>query len=208
MKTPAPGKTEIALMPPFVGLTLEQICVPQDLRAFTAARAAIMAAGAVGFDTESKPTFSVGEVSSGPHLVQFALPDKAYLFQMHHSESHPFLRDLLQSAQLIKAGFGLKSDSSHIHAKLGIKMQGVIDLNAIFSKDGYQKEIGVRTAVGLMFGQRFVKSKHATTSNWARHELTPQQLLYAANDAYGALKVYQALQATPGTDLMSHINAA
>ncbi len=208
MKIPAPSKAEIALMAPFVGLTLAQIHVPQSHDEFTAASKAIMAAGVVGFDTESKPTFSVGEVSSGPHLVQFALPDKAYLFQMHHSEAHPFLRDLLQSAQLIKAGFGLKSDSGHIYAKLGIKMHGVIDLNAVFSKDGYQKEIGVRTAVGLMFGQRFAKSKHATTSNWARHELTSQQLLYAANDAYGALKVYEALQASLGIDLMSHINAA
>jgi len=32
-----------------------------------------------------------------------------------------------------------------------------------------------------------------TTSNWSQHRLTPQQMLYAANDAYAALKVLEAL---------------
>jgi ribonuclease D len=44
-----------------------------------------------------------------------------------------------------------------------------------------------------VFKQRFAKSRHVTTSNWSQHQLTPQQLLYAANDAYAALKVLEAL---------------
>ena len=30
-------------------------------------------------------------------MVQFALHDKAYLFQLHRAEGHPFLIELLQS---------------------------------------------------------------------------------------------------------------
>jgi ribonuclease D len=41
--------------------------------------------------------------------------------------------------------------------------------------------------------QRFHKSKKTTTSNWAQAELSPTQRLYAANDAYAALRVYQTL---------------
>ena len=189
----SPTKTEIALLEPFVGLTLECIYVPSSTAEFAAAAAEIMAAGRVGFDTESKPTFAVGEVSSGPHLVQFALADRAYLFQLYQTEGHPFLVELLQSAQLIKVGFGLKSDRSHIFAKLGIKLSGVVDLNTVFSMEGYKKEMGVRNAVALMFNQRFIKSRKITTSNWSQHELTQPQLLYAANDAYAALKVAEAL---------------
>ena len=186
-------KSEIALLEPFVGLTLECIHVPVSSAEFAAATAEIKAAGMVGFDTESKPTFAVGDVSEGPHLVQFALLNKAYLFQLHQTEGHPFLVELLQSAQLIKVGFGLKSDRSHLYNKLGIKLSGVVDLNTVFSMDGYKKEMGVRMAVGLMFNQRFAKSRKVTTSNWAQQQLTPQQLLYAANDAYAALKVLEAL---------------
>jgi ribonuclease D len=193
MKKIAPTKAEIALLEPFVGLTLECIHVPASKAEFAYASDEIKAAGIVGFDTESKPTFVVGDISKGPHLVQFALLDKAYLFQLHQTEGHPFLIELLQSEQVIKVGFDLRSDRGHIHAKLGIKLGGVVDLNTVFRMDGYQKHMGVRAAVGLVFNQRFPKSRKVTTSNWSQHQLTPQQLRYAANDAYAALKVLERL---------------
>ncbi len=193
MKKVAPSKTEIALMEPFVGLTLERIHVPTSKEEFASATAEIKAAGSVGFDTESKPTFVTGDVSEGPHVVQFALHNKAYLFQVHQEDVLPFLIELLQSEQLIKAGFDLKSDSGHIYAKLGVHLGGVVDLNTVFSMDGYHKHMGVRAAVGLVFKQRFAKPRHVTTSNWSQPQLTPQQMLYAANDAYAALKVLEAL---------------
>ena len=82
MKKIAPTKAEIALFEPFVGLGLERIHVPAGREAFASAAAEIKEAGIVGFDTESRPTFVTGDVSEGPHVVQFALHDKAYLFQL------------------------------------------------------------------------------------------------------------------------------
>ncbi len=193
MKKTAPTKGEIALMEPFVGLTLEQIHVPATTDEFASAVAEIRAAGIVGFDTESKPTFVVGDVSEGPHVVQFALHDKAYLFQVHRAEGMQHLLELLQSEQLIKVGFGLKSDRGNIFAKLGVHFNAVVDLNTVFSMDGYHKEMGVRAAVGLVLKQRFRKARHVTTSNWSQPQLTSQQMLYAANDAYAALKVLEAM---------------
>jgi ribonuclease D len=193
MKKIAPTKPEIALLEPFVGLALEHIHVPATTEEFVSATAAIKAAGIVGFDTESRPTFVVGDVSEGPHVVQFALHDKAYLFQLHRAEGHPFLLELLQSEEVIKVGFGLRSDRKHILAKLGVHFNAVVDLNMVFSMDGYHKEMGVRAAVGLVLKQRFAKPRHVTTSNWSQPQLTPQQMHYAANDAYAALKVLEAL---------------
>jgi ribonuclease D len=193
MKKFAPTKPEIALLEPFVGLTQERIHVPTSSAEFASATAEIKAAGVVGFDTESKPTFVTGDVSEGPHVVQFALHDKAYLFQLHRAEGHTFLLELLQSEQLIKVGFGLRSDRRHILAKLGVHFNAVVDLNTVFSMDGYHKEMGVRGAVGLVLKQRFAKPRHVTTSNWSQPQLTPQQRLYAANDAYAALKVLEIL---------------
>jgi len=188
-----PTREEIALLEPFAGLELDRIHVPSEPDEFASAAAEINAAGIVGFDTESKPTFVAGDISEGPHLVQFALHDRAYLFQLHRAEGLPFLLELLQSERLIKVGFGLRSDRSHIRAKLGVAFGGVVDLNTVFNMDGYHKEIGVRAAVGLVLSRRFAKSRHVTTSNWALPRLTPQQMRYAANDAYAALKVLEAL---------------
>jgi ribonuclease D len=193
MSKAVPTREEIALLEPFSGLELDRIHVPADTAEFASAAAEINAAGIVGFDTESKPTFVAGDVSEGPHLVQFALHDRAYLFQLHRAEGLPFLVELLQSNRLIKVGFGLRSDRSHIRAKLGVAFGGVVDLNTVFSMDGYHREIGVRTAVGLVLKRRFAKSRHVTTSNWAQPRLTAQQMRYAANDAYAALKVLEAL---------------
>ncbi|MES1980847.1 MAG: 3'-5' exonuclease [Pseudomonadota bacterium] len=193
MKKIAPTKAEIALLEPFVGLTLAHIHVPATRQEFASATAEIEAAGIVGFDTESRPTFVTGDVSEGPHVVQFALHNKAYLFQLHREDGLPLLIELLQSERLIKVGFGLKSDRGHIFAKLGVHFNAVVDLNSVFSREGYHKEMGVRTAVGLVLKQRFAKSRHVTTSNWSQRQLTPQQMLYAANDAYAALKVLEAL---------------
>jgi ribonuclease D len=189
----APTKDEIALMEPFAGLTLPHIHVPTSIPEFASASAEIKSAGIVGFDTESKPTFVTGDVSEGPHVVQFALHDKAYLFQVHRAEGMPFLIELLQSDEIIKVGFGLKSDSGHIFKKLGIKFGGVVDLNTVFSMQGYRKEMGARAAVGLVFKQRFAKSKKITTTDWSQPHLSHQQMLYAANDAFAALKVLEAL---------------
>ena len=189
----APSKDELAALPPFQGLTLSQIEVPATRAQFEAAARDIQAACVVGFDTESKPTFATGEVSSGPHVLQFALESRAYIFQIHHGDSHDLLIDLLHSATLVKVGFGLASDRGQIQARLGRPLRAVLDLNTLFRRDGYRSSMGVRGAVGLLFGQRFMKSKKVTTSNWALPQLSGSQLLYAANDAWAALRVLHAL---------------
>jgi ribonuclease D len=193
MKKIAPTKAEIALLEPFAALELAHIHVPTTTEEFASATAEIKAVGIVGFDTESRPTFVTGDVSEGPHVVQFALHDKAWLFQLNRAEGHTFLIELLQSEQLIKVGFGLRSDRGHVRAKLGVHFNAVVDLNTVFSMDGYHKEMGVRAAVAAVLKQRFAKPRHVTTSNWSQLQLTPQQMRYAANDAYAALKVLEAL---------------
>ena len=196
-RLPVPEKNQIALLPPFAGLVMSQIEVPDTAQRCADAAAALLAAGVAGFDTESKPTFKVGELSDGPHTVQFALADRAYIFQTHRPACQEPLRALLQSAALLKAGFGLDSDRAQILAKLGLQAQGVLDLNQRFMQRGYRRDIGVRSAVALAFGQRFAKSKAVTTTNWALPQLSASQLLYAANDAWAALRVWQVLQACP-----------
>lgn len=200
MKKHLPTKAETAMLEPFEGLALERIVVPKTAEEFAAATAEIFAAGVAGFDTESKPLFNKGDVSQGPHVVQFALRDKAFIFQLHHPVCLPFLKELLQSEQLLKVGFGLQSDHGHIQSRLGVALGAVLDLNNVFRTDGFGSSIGVRTAVAIVFNRYFRKSKSVTTSNWASPGLSPKQLMYAANDAYAALCVLNALD-RPRVDL-------
>ncbi|HEU4845594.1 MAG TPA: 3'-5' exonuclease domain-containing protein 2, partial [Burkholderiaceae bacterium] len=41
------------------------------------------------------------------------------------------------------------------------------------------------------FGQALQKSKKITTTNWALPRLSEKQILYAADDAHVALKIYR-----------------
>jgi len=193
MRKLAPSRDEMATLPPFEGLPIGRVRVPATVEQFAAASAAIKTAGVVGFDTESKPTFKVGEVSDGPHIAQFATSTEAFIFQVHRSDGLPFLVDLLQSQALQKVGFGLSSDLKHIRARFGVELRAVVDLNDVFRREGFRSSTGVRAAVALLFDRRFLKSKRQTTSNWALPHLDDKQLLYAANDAYAALRVHQEM---------------
>jgi ribonuclease D len=193
MRSHAPSKDEIALLPVFDGLTIGHVHVPSTVEQFGRATCAIEAAGVVGFDTESKPLFDVGAVSDGPHIVQFATRTDAYIFQVHRADGLPSLLSLLQSEAVLKVGFGLRSDLQHIRAKFGVELRAVVDLNDTFRHEGFRSSTGVRAAVAILFGQRFLKSKRQTTSNWALPKLDDRQLLYAANDAWAALRVHEEL---------------
>ena len=188
-----PSKFESALLEPFVTLQLERIYVPMTEAQFAAATVAIKVSGVVGFDTESKPIFDRGVISDGPHVVQFALDDCAYIFQLHRTESRAFLIDILESESVLKVGFGLRSDHKEIRAKLGITLRAVLDMNDVFNKDGHRGTTGARAAVAMVMNQSFHKSKAVSTSNWAVAQLSPKQLLYAANDAYVAIQVLRAM---------------
>ncbi|MFS2034413.1 3'-5' exonuclease [Polaromonas sp. CT11-55] len=190
---PTPGKEEIALLEPFERLGLDQIEVVSTAGRAAQALTDLTGATVLGFDTESKPTFAKNEASDGPHIVQLATLHKAWIFQLEDAECRRAVGLVLSSPAVIKAGFGLGDDQRRIIRKLGTDLQGVLDLNVVFRERGYRKDMGVRGAVAVMFNKRFLKSKKAATSNWANERLTEAQIIYAANDAYGALRVYQAL---------------
>ena len=190
----APSRDEMALLPLFPGLALEHIHVPATPAEFAAAAADLALHRFVGFDTESKPTFTKGEISEGPHVVQLATLNRAYIFQLHRAGCRASVARLLESTSLVKVGFGLESDRGQLLRKFGIAPGAVLDLGAVFRREGYRKSIGVRTAVAILFKQHFRKPKSVTTTDWSLQELRDNQLIYAANDAYAALKVLHALQ--------------
>lgn len=188
-----PSKEQIALLPDFAGLQLEQIVLLESSAQFEQALALIKTAGVVGFDTESKPVFAKGGISDGPHVVQIALDDRAFIILVGSNPPIEFLKAVCESKAIIKVGIGLKSDRSHFVHKFGFQLQGAVDLTQPLRSLGYKQALGAKSAVAVLLGQNLKKSKSVSTSNWAMRPLQPAQLLYAANDAYCALKLFQAL---------------
>ena len=190
-----PHKDDIAELEPFSGLELERVFVVTSERQAGLALEELMQARTVGSDTESKPTFLKGQKSEGPHVLQFATTEKAFIFQSHFTGSHPAIIELLKSTELTKIGFGLGGDLDQISSRFGLRPGAIVDLDRSFKLLGYRNAVGAKSAVAMLFNRKLSKSKSTTTSNWAARELTERQLLYAANDAYAAIRVYHALQA-------------
>lgn len=188
-----PDKEQINLLESFDRLDLGQIQLVATAEQAKLALQALQGEKALGFDTESKPTFAKNEASTGPHIVQLATLHKAWIFQLEDAECRRVVGLLLEAPHIIKAGFGLGDDKKRITYKLGVDLQGVLDLNPVFRAKGYRKDMGVRGAVAVLFNKRFIKSKKASTSNWANPHLTDAQMIYSANDAYAAMRVYAAL---------------
>ncbi len=194
---PMPTPEEIAQLEPFERIDLDRIAVVATGSDAERAADALVLAPVWGFDTESRPTFEAGVASEGPHIIQLATRQAVFIFQLHDARCREIAGELLARHGIVKAGFGLHDDKRRISAKLGVAPQDVLDLDTVFRQRGYRRQMGTKAAVAVLFGKRYLKSKRAATSNWAQKHLAPAQLLYAANDAWAALRVYEALGLGP-----------
>lgn len=178
-------------LPPYQGIGLADVWLVQSPQTAAEAFAILAAADVIGFDTESKPTFAKGEVSEGPHLIQLATDDKAFLFPVGRLPDLDVVKAILESERILKVGFGLGDDVRRLKAKLGISPAHVLDLSRALRAEEERHDLGAKTAVARFFGMRLQKSKRISTTNWAHPRLTERQILYAADDAQVPLRVYR-----------------
>ncbi|WP_308621413.1 3'-5' exonuclease [Massilia sp. Se16.2.3] len=131
--------------------------------------------------------------------MQLATDDTAWLFQIGADAATALtvLRPVLESASILKVGFGLGDDLRRLRSKLGIEANNVLDLSTALRRRGERNTLGAGTAVERHFGQRLQKSKRITTTNWALPRLSEKQILYAADDAHVALRIYRHWRANP-----------
>ncbi|OTG84440.1 exonuclease [Acinetobacter sp. ANC 5054] len=186
-----PTKEQIKSFPLFQNLSAEHIHVIYKLEQCLHWEPVLSSAAILGFDTESKPTFRKGEIATGPHLIQLSTAEQAWLFQMN-AETWSFLTPILSNREQIKVGFGLKNDA-HLFRKHGIELGSVLELAKCFSSFGLTQPVGLKNAMALLFQVNFPKSRSVSTSNWSHKRLSPDQIRYAAADAYAPVLVFEEL---------------
>ena len=136
--------------------------------------------GALGFDTETRPTFRKGQ-SHAPSLVQIATNHAVHLFPLARLDCSRALAEVLGSGQIVKAGVALARDLAELQKLFPFTAANVVDLGDIAKHRGME-QTGLRNLTGLFLGGRVTKGPQ--TSNWARPNLSPSQLCYAATDAW------------------------
>ena len=146
----------------------------------------ILGESVIGFDTETRPAFRVGE-SYPPSLAQLATARAVYLFQVRHRELAQAVAEVLGNEHVVKAGVGLADDLRGLKKLIQFAEKAVVDLGAVAVRNGL-RQTGVRNLTALFLGFRIPKG--TKTSNWARPRLSSQQITYAATDAWVCRELY------------------
>jgi ribonuclease D len=144
----------------------------------------------VGFDTETRPAFRPGERYL-PSLAQVATSSAVWVFPVQRLDCAATLSALLANAAIVKAGVSMADDLRNLKQVFAFEEQNSVDVGKLARRCGI-KQTGVRNLAGLLLGFRIPKG--GATSNWAAARLSPQQLTYAATDAWACRELYLAIR--------------
>lgn len=144
----------------------------------------------LGFDTETRPTFQVGQ-SYLPAVLQLVGEQAAYIFQLRHCRLSQALCRLLANPKIIKAGVACNRDVQELTKLASFKPAGFVDVGELAKQAGCPNH-GLRGLATMLLGFRV--SKRSQTSNWANETLTRAQIEYAATDAWVGRELYQKVQ--------------
>ena len=183
------SKEEVANLP--IRRYEGEILLVEDARSLQRASEDIQSEEVVGFDTETRPAFRVGE-SHLPALAQVATARAVYLFPLQRLDCSSVLAPMLAAQGIVKAGISLADDLKKLKELVSFDEASVLDLGHVARRHGL-KQTGLRNLTGLLLGTRIPKG--AKTTNWAVRQLSRQQITYAATDAWACRELYLKFEA-------------
>lgn len=150
----------------------------------------------LGFDTETRPSFSKGTFHRVA-LLQVATYDVCFLFRLNIIGLTPAIIRLLEDTTVTKIGLSWHDDINGLH-KLGNFETGLfIDIQNHVRDIGVE-DLSLQKLYANLFGQQISKSQQLT--NWERDVLTDKQKKYAATDAWACIQLYEELDRLRQTD--------
>ncbi len=147
----------------------------------------------VGFDTETRPSFTAGVVNKVA-LLQLSTHERCYLIRLCRTRLHNSILKILSNPRIVKIGADVAGDLRALHALRHFKERGFVDLQQMAGEWGIEEK-SLRKMSAIVLGRRVSKAQRL--SNWEANVLTPQQKMYAATDAWVCISIYEKLLATP-----------
>ena len=146
--------------------------------------------GVLGFDTETRPTFSPDQHSNGTALLQLSGPEKAFLFRVQKTGLPRALLSLLSSPSVLKVGAATADDVKGLQKIAGFTPKGFLDLQSIVWEYGIRDK-SVKKMAAIILGVKISKAQQL--SNWEAETLSESQRKYAATDAWVCREMYRKL---------------
>lgn len=150
---------------------------------------AIQSKPILGFDTETRPSFKKGRYHKVA-LLQLSTHSDAFLFRLNKMHLPDIVVDILEDKDIIKVGVALKDDLIGLKKIMDLEPDGFVDLQKFVKQYGIEDN-GLKKLAANVLGFRI--SKKSQTSNWEQDELTWEQLVYAATDAWVCQQIYEVL---------------
>jgi len=147
----------------------------------------------LGFDTETKPSFSKGQ-NNPVSLLQLSTSDTAFLFRINQIGLPPGLVKILASPKILKIGAAIRDDIKILQKICHFKPAGFIELQQMVEDYGIEN-FSLKKLSAIVLGFRISKSQRLT--NWDADVLTEPQQIYAATDAWVAYEIYSRLLEIP-----------
>ncbi len=147
----------------------------------------------IGFDTESRPAFKKGQIFP-VSLLQLSTNDQAFLFRINKIGLPAGLVKILASPKILKIGVAIRDDIKILQKIVHFKPSGFIELQDLVKDYGIEN-FSLKKLSAIVLGFRISKSQRLT--NWDADELTEQQLIYGATDAWVSGEIYKELLITP-----------
>ena len=154
----------------------------------------------IGFDTETRPTFSPGQQRYGVALLQLSGPEKAYLFRVNTMGMHRRLCNLLADNRIIKVGAAIHDDIRGLQKLKEFEPGNFVDLQKIVWEYGIRDK-SVKKMAAIILGFRISKTQQL--SNWEAESLSESQCRYAATDAWVCREMYLKLLRSEKNPLIS-----
>lgn len=143
----------------------------------------------IGFDTETRPSFTKGVVYS-LSLLQLATESAGLLFRVQMCPLSPTIISILQDPKVLKIGAAVRDDIRALAKVSPFAAAGFVDLQTIVGRWGIE-ERSVRKLAAIILD--FKVSKAQRLSNWEATHLTAAQADYAAMDAWVCREIYMRL---------------
>lgn len=144
----------------------------------------------LGFDTETRPSFSKGTVYRVA-LLQVATYDICFLFRLNIIGLTPAIVKLLEDTTVTKIGLSWHDDINGLHKMGRFETGTFIDIQDHVREIGVE-DLSLQKLYANLFGQQICKAQRLT--NWERDVLTDKQKTYAATDAWACIQLYEELE--------------
>lgn len=168
-----------------------KIVVVETVRDLLRACEVLSAQKIIGFDTETRPSFTSGMVNKVA-LLQLSTDDVCFLIRLNKIPLDKALIAILQNENIAKVGAAVQNDIAALNALRRFKARGFIDLQNEVGRFGIEDR-SLRKLSGIIIGKKVSKAQRL--SNWEAQTLTPQQQQYAATDAWVCIELLRRLQA-------------